>query len=104
VISSSCPQAFPLGYYTPCPGTGCVNYTFGIPPPTPLYTYTLTPPTLTACEFNEIERLCVERINMYRNGSLVFSDGTSDPNLGTPAPLTYIQPMDKCHSGKLLNL
>jgi hypothetical protein len=100
--TSTCTNAFPKGFYTPCYGTGCVNFTAGIPPPTPSYIYTLTPPTLTPCEFNEIERLCVERINMYRNGTLIFSNGSRDPQLGTPVPLQYIPQMDQCHSGKLL--
>jgi hypothetical protein len=99
--AETCQIAWPMGYYTPAPCRTCsATFNVGIPPPTPLYTFTLQPPTLTACEVNEIERLCVDRINMYRSGKLVFSDGTKDTGLGTPVPLQYIKPMDQCHSGK----
>jgi hypothetical protein len=100
VRSSSCPTDWPMGYYRPCSGCSTATYTSGIPPATPMYKFALKPPALTKCEVDEIQRLCVDRINMYRAGELVFSDGTQDPALGNPTPLAYIRDMDKCHSGK----
>jgi hypothetical protein len=99
-MASTCPNLFPRGYSSPPVCKGCAfNFTLGIPPPTNLYTFGLKPPTLTNCEVNEFNLLCVERINMYRNGTLVYSNGMNDPTLGTPPPLQYIQAMDQCHSG-----
>jgi hypothetical protein len=94
-----------MGYYIPAPCKGCsATFVPGLPMDTPMYSFTLKPPTLTTCEVNELERLCVERINMYRSEQLVFSDGTRDKELGVIPQLQYIQPMDKCHSGKISEL
>jgi hypothetical protein len=59
------------------------------------------PADIISCDqLTEIHQLCVDRINMYRAGTLVFSTGKSDPALGSPSPLTHTPEMDQCHSGK----
>jgi len=62
------------------------------------YTFLLKTPLISDLQMKELSRLCVERINLYRNGTLKFSNGNSDPLLGTAVPLQYIPQMDKCHA------
>lgn len=43
--------------------------------------FTSRPKTISVCELEQLQHDCVDRINMYRSGALLFSDGTEDANV-----------------------
>jgi len=89
----------PNGYYQPPTPRG--PFVSGLPPQNG-FTYIKKPATLTCEELAQAHQLCVARINQYRAGNLVFSNGAVDPTLGNPPALQYASGMDKCHSGKYI--
>eukprot|EP00729_Bicosta_minor_P020892 gene20892-4767_t len=41
--------------------------------------YIARPPTLSQCELAQLGADCTERINEYRSGKRIFTDGVKDP-------------------------
>ena len=98
-LGATCPNISPLGYYNPT-ANGGYQFTFGAPPPNVFYNFELQPPWINECQLNNLHQMCVDTINEYRAGTLVFSNGQSDPTLGNPPPLSRTNVLDRCHSGK----
>ena len=98
VLAATCPEIAPQGYYTQ-PGN---VFNPGAPPSNIMYSFALQPSFLTQCELQQLHTMCVERINQYRAGQLVFSNGQADPTLGNPPPLQATPALDKCSSESAL--
>jgi hypothetical protein len=97
IVAQQCPQS-PTGYTSP---GGAFND--GVPPAAGPYTYIQKPPSLSCDELETAERLCVARINDYRAGRIIFSNGQADPTLGNPADVQHASSVDKCNARKRKN-
>jgi len=61
--------------------------------------YIFRPPTISVCELEQLHSYCVDRINMYRAGTLAFSDGTVDSNVAAGlSPLVEWSGNHRCSS------
>ena len=66
-------------------------------------TFSFRPPTLSACELEQLHTDCVTRINAYRDGTLKFSDGTDDSNvLNGLQPLQQATGSNECSSSQAM--
>lgn len=71
----------------------------GLPAPVSTTTFVSRPPTISVCELEQLHRDCVDRINAYRSGALLFSDGTQDPDvLAGLDPLVQVTGNNRCSS------
>lgn len=95
LVSASCANYVAAGYYS--------SKVFKAGIPAPAYkTYVTLPTGMTPCDLEELQRYCVDRINMHRSGALKFSDGTSDPGTSmhsTSATATTVRPIVFMHIG-----
>jgi len=62
------------------------------------------PATLSVCELEMLHQECVDRINMYRSGELLFSDGGVDADIAAnqPSPLLENTGGNQCSSHQAL--
>jgi hypothetical protein len=82
-----------LGWFTPAPAT--------FHPGLPSTSYVAKPAALTYAELEQLHEDCIDRINLYRAGTLKFSDGSSDPGVPKPAVL-HMMGNDRCSSAQAL--
>ena len=62
-------------------------------------TYVSRPPSMSACELEQLHQDCIDRINLYRSGALKFSDGTVDTDVAAGVkPLTEATGANQCSS------
>lgn len=94
LAQSACLDLTAKGYYT-------VGKTFhaGLPPDSNGRTYVTKPPQLDYCELEQLSQYCVDRINLYRAGTLRFSDNSVDPGIPRPA-LQYAKSSASCSSSQ----
>lgn len=82
-----------LGWFTPAPAT--------FHPGLPSASFVTKPAGLTYAELEQLQQDCVDRINLYRSGTLTFSDSSSDPGVPKPA-LQHLMGGDRCSSAQAL--
>eukprot|EP00729_Bicosta_minor_P024240 gene24240-10348_t len=64
-------------------------------------TYVDRPDTITECELAQLHRDCVERINLYREGTLIFSNGEQSASVvAGRTPLTELSAANQCSSSQ----
>jgi hypothetical protein len=98
--ASSCPVS-PDSYYSP-PTPGGPR-TSGMPPPTSQLTFVSLPtPTITCAQLEQLQGMCVQRINDYRSGLLTFSTGIPNPDITGLGMLSHTNGTDKCMSESAL--
>jgi hypothetical protein len=61
----------------------------------PSTSYVPLPAGMTYGDLVQLQQDCVDRVNLYRNGTLKFTGGSSDPGVPKP-PLTHVMGNDVC--------
>jgi hypothetical protein len=94
INASTCPNISPLGWYDPILGRQ-----LGTPTNNGGFSFSLNKPSFLTCkEMSNLHYYCVQRINMYRAGTLIFSNGEIDPTLGNPPPLLQALDENQCEN------
>jgi len=77
------------------------NHSFykGLPAPSNGNTYLFVPSGVDYCELAELNSYCVQRVNMYRTGALIFSDNSTDPGIPRD-PLQYAVESASCSAAQ----